>query len=79
MNNYACKEDSRENFGRGILVLSLKGFRIEKIIPKCNSDRMLICKVAYEDGNEFLLVAFHLDQNNRAEELVLLQETLNIL
>jgi len=61
VNNYASSEDSRENFGRGILVLAMKGLRIEKVLPKCNGDRLMICKVAYDDGSEFLLVAFHLD------------------
>lgn len=43
--------DNRKNFGRGMLLLSKKGCRVTKILPKCNNERLLIAKIEYESGN----------------------------
>ena len=48
-------------------------------MPKCNNERMAICKVRYENKNELILVAFHLDQDRRAEEIVMFQEIMVVI
>ena len=61
LNNYSDQNDAKHSLARGILLLTNVGIRVQRIFPQWNSDRLLISKVKYENGNELIIVAFHLD------------------
>ena len=61
LNNYSDQNDAKHSLDRGILLLTKAGIRVQRIFTQWNSDHLLISKAKYENGNELIIVAFHLD------------------
>lgn len=67
-NNFTDSSDPHQAIGKGIVLFSKKGTIVQQILPKSNTNRILLTTIRLSNKNHLIITAFHISPHNEEKK-----------